>query len=253
MSEVKLRAENLSAGYGRRPVVEDFSCAFRPGEITVLLGRNGCGKSTVLRALGGLLPPLAGRVLLDGREIGAYRPARRAQLLAALPQGRDVPDITAGRLVLHGRFPYLAYPRRYGPAEQARAEEALRRVGIPELADQPLKRLSGGQRQKVYLALLLCQDSPVMLLDEPTTYLDIGCQLETWQLCRELAAQGRTVVAVSHDIGQSLRYGHRVLLVEGGRLLLDACPGEAAASGALERAFGVRVRRVDNDYLVVAP
>ena len=119
--------------------------------------------------------------------------------------------------------------------EQALAEAALARVGIPELADRPLKRLSGGQRQKVYLAMLLCQDSPVMLLDEPTTYLDIGCQLETWQLCRDLAAQGRTVVAVSHDIGQSLRYGHRVLLVEQGRLRMDAGPQEAAASGELER------------------
>ena len=185
--------------------------------------------------------------------MAAYRPARRAQLLATLPQGRDVPDITARRLVLHGRFPYLAYPRRYGPAEQALAEAALARVGIPELADRPLKRLSGGQRQKVYLAMLLCQDSPVMLLDEPTTYLDIGCQLETWQLCRDLAAQGRTVVAVSHDIGQSLRYGHRVLLVEQGRLRMDAGPQEAAASGELERVFGVRIRPVDEDYLIIAP
>ena len=232
MSDVMLQAEHPWAGYGRRVVVEDFSCAFRPGEVTVLLGRNGCGKSTLLRALGGLLPALKGRVFLDGR---------------------DVPDITARRLVLHGRFPYLAYPRRYGPAEQALAEAALARVGIPELADRPLKRLSGGQRQKVYLAMLLCQDSPVMLLDEPTTYLDIGCQLETWQLCRDLVAQGRTVVAVSHDIGQSLRYGHRVLLVEQGRLRMNAGPQEAAASGELERVFGVRIRPVDEDYLIIAP
>ena len=239
MSDVMLQAEHL--------------CAFRPGEVTVLLGRNGCGKSTLLRALGGLLPALKGRVFLDGQDMAAYRPARRAQLLATLPQGRDVPDITARRLVLHGRFPYLAYPRRYGPAEQALAEAALARVGIPDLADRPLKRLSGGQRQKVYLAMLLCQDSPVMLLDEPTTYLDIGCQLETWQLCRDLAAQGRTVVAVSHDIGQSLRYGHRVLLVEQGRLRMDAGPQEAAASGELERVFGVRIRPVDEDYLIIAP
>ena len=237
MSDVMLQAEHLWAGYGHRVVVEDFSCAFRPGEVTVLLGRNGCGKST----------------FLDGQDMAAYRPARRAQLLATLPQGRDVPDITARRLVLHGRFPYLAYPRRYGPAEQALAEAALARVGIPDLADRPLKRLSGGQRQKVYLAMLLCQDSPVMLLDEPTTYLDIGCQLETWQLCRDLAAQGRTVVAVSHDIGQSLRYGHRVLLVEQGRLRMDAGPQEAAASGELERVFGVRIRPVDEDYLIIAP
>ena len=253
MSDARLQAEHLCAGYGRRVVVEDFSCAFRPGEVTVLLGRNGCGKSTLLRALGGLLPALKGRVLLDGQDMAAYRPARRAQLLATLPQGRDVPDITARRLVLHGRFPYLAYPRRYGPAEQALAEAALARVGIPDLADRPLKRLSGGQRQKVYLAMLLCQDSPVMLLDEPTTYLDIGCQLETWQLCRDLAAQSRTVVAVSHDIGQSLRYGHRVLLVEQGRLRMDAGPQEAAASGELERVFGVRIRPVDEDYLIIAP
>ena len=244
MSDVMLQAKHLWAGYGRRVVVVDFSCAFRPGEVTVLLGRNGCGKSTLLRALGGLLPALKGRVFLDGQDMAAYRPARRAQLLATLPQGRDVPDITARRLVLHGRFPYLAYPRRYGPAEQALAEAALARVGIPELADRPLKRLSGGQRQKVYLAMLLCQDSPVMLLDEPTTYLDIGCQLETWQLCRELAA---------HDIGQSLRYGHRVLLVEQGRLRMDAGPQEAAASGELERVFGVRIRPVDEDYLIIAP
>lgn len=253
MREVTLRAEGLCVGYGRRRVVEGVTCAFRPGQVTVLLGRNGCGKSTLLRTLGGILPPQAGRVLLDGQPLSAYAPTQRARLLATLPQGRDVPDITARRLTLHGRFPYLAYPRRYGPAEQALAEGALKRVGMLEAADQPLKRLSGGQRQKVYLAMLLCQDSPVMLLDEPTTYLDVGCQLETWQLCRELAQQGRTVVAVSHDIGQSLRYGHRVLLVEQGRLILDAAPEAAAASGTLERVFGVRLKRVEEDFLVIAP
>ena len=115
MSDARLQAEHLWVGYGHRVVVEDFSCAFRPGEVTVLLGRNGCGKSTLLRTLGGLLPALKGRVFLDGQDMAAYRPARRAQLLATLPQGRDVPDITARRLVLHGRFPYLAYPRRSRP------------------------------------------------------------------------------------------------------------------------------------------
>lgn len=247
MSDARLQAEHLWAGYGRRVVVEDFSCAFRPGEVTVLLGRNGCGKSTLLRALGGLLPALKGRVFLDGQDMAAYRPARRAQLLATLPQGRDVPDITARRLVLHGRFPYLAYPRRYGPAEQALAEAALARVGIPELADRPLKRLSGGQRQKVYLAMLLCQDSPVMLLDEPTTYLDIGQKYEMLELIAQVNAMGKTVVMVLHDLPLAFSYSHQVVVLEKGRLAAQGPADQVFASGVPARVFGVKSQALEVD------
>lgn len=247
MSDARLQAEHLWAGYGHRVVVEDFSCAFRPGEVTVLLGRNGCGKSTLLRALGGLLPALKGRVFLDGQDMAAYRPARRAQLLATLPQGRDVPDITARRLVLHGRFPYLAYPRRYGPAEQALAEAALARVGIPELADRPLKRLSGGQRKKVYLAMLLCQDSPVMLLDEPTTYLDIGQKYEMLELIAQVNAMGKTVVMVLHDLPLAFSYSHQVVVLEKGRLAAQGPADQVFASGVPARVFGVKSQALEVD------
>lgn len=247
MSDARLQAEHLWAGYGHRVVVEDFSCAFRPGEVTVLLGRNGCGKSTLLRALGGLLPALKGRVFLDGQDMAAYRPARRAQLLATLPQGRDVPDITARRLVLHGRFPYLAYPRRYGPAEQALAEAALARVGIPALADRPLKRLSGGQRQKVYLAMLLCQDSPVMLLDEPTTYLDIGQKYEMLELIAQVNAMGKTVVMVLHDLPLAFSYSHQVVVLEKGRLAALGPADQVFASGVPARVFGVKSQALEVD------
>lgn len=252
--DAALRGEAVSVGYGDRVIIEPMDVAVPAGEITSIIGPNGCGKSTLLKALSRTMPLHGGAVYLNGTAIATMPTAEVARQMALLPQSPQAPaGLTVGELVALGRYPHQRGFGRPTDDDRRIIDWALSITHLDGLAERPIDALSGGQRQRAWIAMALAQDTGLILLDEPTTYLDIGCQLETWQLCRDLAAQGRTVVAVSHDIGQSLRYGHRVLLVEQGRLRMDAGPQEAAASGELERVFGVRIRPVDEDYLIIAP
>lgn len=236
---------HITAGYGGPPVLRDVSLVFEPGKVTVLAGPNGCGKSTLLRVAARLMAPERGEVRIEGQDVSRLSAKQFARLAALLPQSRPLPGITAGSLVLHGRFPYLGYPRRYGPADRAAARSAMERAGVLELAERNVARLSGGQRQKVYLAMALAQDTPVLLLDEPTTFLDIGCQLELARLMRETAAEGKAVVMVLHDLNLALGCAHRVAVMEEGRLRAWGTPAEIYAGGALEQVFGVKVHRTE--------
>lgn len=240
-----IQLRNLRAGYPGRPVLERIDLDFRPGEVLALLGPNGCGKSTLLRTANGLLPKTGGAVLVDGAPLEGLTPKELARKTAYLPQARAVPNITAGRMVLHGRFPYLSYPRRYRPEDYQMVQKALSWVGAGELAGRPLRELSGGQRQKVYLAMALAQDTETVLMDEPTTYLDVGCQLEVMALSRRLAEEGRAVVMVLHDLCLAMRWAHRVALLSGGRLRQVGAPEEVWAGGALEQVMGAALGRVE--------
>ena len=240
-----IELKNLYAGYPGRPVLEDVTLDFRPGEVLAILGPNGCGKSTLLRASNGLLPKTGGEVLLDGRPIEGLSAKEIAQKVAYLPQSRAVPSITAGRMVLHGRFPYLSYPRRYSQKDREMVRKALAWVGASELVSRSLLQLSGGQRQKVYLAMALAQDTETILMDEPTTYLDVGCQLEVMALARRLAEEGRAVVMVLHDLCLALRYAHRAALLCEGRVRQIGTPEELFESRALEEVMGAALGRVE--------
>ena len=234
-----LEAKNLSAGYPGRAVLAGVSLAARPGRVLALLGPNGCGKSTLLRTMAGLLPPLGGEVLLDGRR--HYSPRQAAQLVAYLPQSRTAPNITVRRLVLHGRFPYLSYPRRYGREDYEAVDRALAAADALDLADRPLPELSGGQRQKAYLAMALAQETEAILMDEPTTFLDIRHQLEVLALVRRLAEEGRGVVLALHDLCLALTAADDVAVLGEGRLLALGGPEAVYQSKVLERVMGVRL------------
>ena len=236
-----LEARNLSAGYPGRAVLAGVSLAVRPGRVLALLGPNGCGKSTLLRTMAGLLPPLGGEVLLDGRR--DYSPRQAAQRVAYLPQSRTAPNITVRRLVLHGRFPYLSYPRRYGREDYAAVDRALAAADALDLADRPLPELSGGQRQKAYLAMALAQETEAILMDEPTTFLDIRHQLEVLALVRRLAEEGRGVVLALHDLCLALTAADDVAVLGEGRLLALGGPEAIYQSKVLERVMGVRLDR----------
>lgn len=241
-----IELRNLSAGYRGVPVIRDVSLSFVPGEILVLAGPNGCGKSTLLRTAIGLQPKSGGRVLLDGHDIETLSPRQVAQKAAFMAQSRNVPHITAGRMVLHGRFPYLTYPRRYGNQDRMLALRALEQAGALDLKDRLLEELSGGQRQKVYLAMTLAQDTQTVLMDEPTTYLDIRHQIEVMSLARRLAAAGKAVVVVLHDLCLAMRTADRIALLSGG--LLDCgTPEEILRNGKLETVFGVALGCVQTD------
>ena len=233
---------NLRAGYGGREILHGVTLTAAPGEVLALVGPNGCGKSTFLKALVGIVPP-EGEVRSDGKPVGELPGNALARHLSYLPQGKSVPDITAGRLVLHGRFPYLRYPRRYGPEDIAIAREAMEKLDIASLWDTPAAALSGGMRQKVYIAMALAQGTGNLLLDEPTTYLDIAHQLRLLALTRELAREGKTVTMVLHDLPQALEYSDRLAVMKDGQLLDVGTPEEIFTRGSLEAAFGVKLSR----------
>lgn len=237
-----LEVRNFSAGYGKNHVISPINAQFSPGIVTVLLGPNGCGKSTLLKALCGILPA-RGDLLWDGASLLALPQRQRAKVVSYLAQSRPVPDITALRLVLHGRFPYLTFPRRYRQEDLEAARAAMAQMGIADLADIPLSQLSGGQRQKVYIAMVLAQDTPVVLLDEPTSFLDISTQLQTMDQARLLAEQGKTVLVVLHDISRAMACGQQLLVMNRGQILATGTPEEIFASGALEQAFAIRLCR----------
>lgn len=231
-----LKLQHLSAGYGEKTILYDISITFPVGTVTAVVGPNGCGKSTLLKSIAGLIPPASGEIL-------AQEP--RARHIAYLPQSRRLPEMTAGRLVLHGRFPWLGWPRQYREEDRTIANRAMERLGVAEFADTPLSELSGGTRQKCYLAMALAQDAPTILLDEPTSYLDIAHQLSLLELCRELAAEGRAVVLVLHDLPLALQYADRVAVMDDGRLLTLASPEEIMSTDILQKTFGVQIFKVE--------
>lgn len=239
-----LAFSHVTAGYGGPPVLQDVCLRLAPRRVTTLVGPNGCGKSTLLRAAARQLPLSQGGITLDGQPIGDFSPKAYARRVALLPQARDVPAITVRQLALHGRFPYLGFPRTPSKADHAAVDAALEAAGVAGLRDADLRQLSGGQRQKAYLAMALSQDAELLLLDEPTTFLDIQHQLELLALIAGLSGQGKTVLMVLHDLDQALRVSDEVAVLQDGRLAFHGAPEAAYTAGILQEVFQVGVRRV---------
>ena len=231
-----LELRNVTAGYGEKLILHDISLDFPPGTVTAILGPNGSGKSTLLKAAAGLLPIASGAVVAE---------EPRARHVAYLPQTRRVPEMTVRQLVLQGRYPWLGWPRRYGEKDHELARRAMERLGVAGLADRPLAELSGGTRQKCYLAMTLAQDTEGLLLDEPTSFLDPAHQLRLMALCRSVAAGGKAVAVVLHDLPLALRFADRVAVVDAGRLLMVDSPAGLLKSGLLEKTFAVKILGVD--------
>lgn len=238
MSADLLQVEGLCCGYGKTDVLRAVDFSLSQNGFVAVVGKNGCGKSTLLRALDGRIP-YRGHVRVMGQEVRDCPPKTLAQKVAVLPQVRDVPHISARQLVEHGRFPYLGFPRVLRACDRAAADEAMRLTGVEAFARTDVSKLSGGERQRVYLAMCLCQSTPVLLLDEPTTYLDVRDADRMLKLLKSLSAD-RLVIAVLHDLDAALRTADRVLLMDGGTVAAIGTPQEVYASGAIERAYGVR-------------
>ncbi len=242
MNDSPLYGEQLTLRYGARQVTEALDVHIPAGKVTVIVGPNACGKSTLLRALARLLAPQAGRVLLEGRDIRGYSPREVARRLGLLPQSPLAPPgICVADLVARGRFPHQTLLRQWSPQDERMVRQAMRQTGVEDLAEQTVESLSGGQRQRAWLAMVIAQDTPLLLLDEPTTFLDIAHQYELLELCRRLNREhGRTVVMVLHDLNQAARYADHVIAMKAGAILAAGEPGQVITPELVAAVFGLR-------------
>jgi iron complex transport system ATP-binding protein len=229
-----IEVKGLFASYDGAEVLHGVDAAFPKGRVSVLCGPNGCGKSTTVKALLRLVPETRGEIMLDGRPLSDYSQRELAQRVAYVPQSRNVPDITVYRLVMHGRFPYLNYPRRYRKEDHAHVHAALHQMALEGLSQRKLESLSGGQRQKAYMAMALAQDTDVIVLDEPTNFLDIRNQYELLANVRTLSGMGKTVIMILHDFELILHCADHVVLLGDGRV---RAAGSARANSAPKRFF----------------
>ena len=239
-----LELNSISAGYGKRTVIDGVSASFEKGRLTSIIGVNGCGKSTLLKAVLGILPLLHGEIRIDGDDLQKISRNEIARRIAYLSQGKNTPDMTAEQMVLHGRFPYLAYPRRYSRLDKEIARKAMQAVGIAEFSDNPLCTLSGGMKQNAYIAMALAQDTDYILLDEPTTYLDISHQIELMNLLRKLADNGKGIVMVIHDLPMAFNFSDEILVIENGRSRVQTEPIELCGDSVIKEVFNVEIERL---------
>lgn len=237
-----LTTRNLVLGYGATPVISGLDLAVPAGQFTVLAGPNGSGKSTLLRALAGVSVPSAGAILLDGRPLAAMTPRERARRIAFLPQAPLAPEGMRLRdLVRMGRHPHRGALSRWSRADELACEAALHHTRTEGLRDQPLDRLSGGQRQRGWIAMTLAQQSPILLLDEPTAFLDLQHQQEVLELIADLVAAGSTVVAVLHDLIQAARHADHLILLADGAVAAAGPPTAVLQPATIARVFGLDV------------
>jgi iron complex transport system ATP-binding protein len=235
-----LRAEGVTLSYNKVAAVEGLELGIRAGSFTVLIGPNACGKSTALKGLARLLTPASGRVLLDGRDIARRKTREIARELALLPQAPlTPPSVTVADLVSRGRAPYQSLLRQYSREDERAVTAAMVATGVEDLADRSVDELSGGQRQRVWIAVALAQETEVLLLDEPTTYLDLAHQIEVLDLCARLHAQGRTLVVVLHDLNMAARYATELIAFKAGRVVAHGTPHEVVTPGIVREVFGL--------------
>ncbi|MHA4816961.1 ABC transporter ATP-binding protein [Streptomyces aculeolatus] len=244
----RLAAADATLAYDSRVVAEHLSVAVPDSSFTVVVGPNACGKSTLLRALARMLKPRTGAVLLDGESIGTLPARKVARTLGLLPQSSVAPDgITVGDLVARGRYPHQGLLRQWSREDERVVQESMAATGVGELADRYVDELSGGQRQRVWIAMALAQQTPLLLLDEPTTYLDIQHQIDVLDLCAELhETQGRTLVAVLHDLNHAARYATHLIAMRDGQVVAEGAPGDIVDAELVERVFGLKCQVIDD-------
>ncbi len=237
-SGARLEAEAVTLGYAQRRISEDLTVRIPDGSFTVIVGPNACGKSTLLRGLSNLLKPSEGRILLDGKKIASYPSKQLARELGLLPQSSIAPSgITVADLVARGRYPYQNLVRQWSTADSTAVAEALAATNTTSLSTRLVEELSGGQRQRVWVAMALAQQTSVLLLDEPTTFLDIAHQIELLELFRALNQDGRTLVAVLHDLNHAARYATHIIAMKDGQVMAEGHPREIITAELVQRVF----------------
>ncbi len=243
----RLEARGVTVGYGDRTVIDDLDVAIPSGLVTTIIGPNGCGKSTLLRTLSRLLKPAKGAVVLDGDDIARLRTRDVAKKLGLLPQAPVAPDgLTVADLVARGRHPHQSWLRQWSSDDADVVERALVMTGVTDLADRPVDELSGGQRQRVWISMTLAQGTDLLLLDEPTTYLDLAHAIDVLDLVNDLHTSGCTVVMVLHDLNLATRYSDNLVVMREGAILAQGHPCDVITAELLNDAFGLRAQVIDD-------
>ncbi|MGW1813660.1 ABC transporter ATP-binding protein [Streptomyces sp. NPDC002125] len=243
----RLAARGVTVGYGGRTVIDGLDVVIPSGLITTIIGPNGCGKSTLLRTLTRLLKPTDGSVVLDGQDIATLRTREVAKKLGLLPQAPVAPEgLTVADLVARGRHPHQSWLRQWSSDDASVVERALAMTGVSELAGRPVDSLSGGQRQRVWISMTLAQGTDLLLLDEPTTYLDLAHAVDVLDLVDDLHESGRTVVMVLHDLNLATRYSDNLVVMRAGEILAQGHPCDVITAELLDEAFGLRAKVIDD-------
>jgi ABC-type cobalamin/Fe3+-siderophores transport system ATPase subunit len=243
-----LVAQRLDLAYDHRQIVTGLDVDISDGKFTIIVGPNACGKSTLLRALARLLPPASGSVLLDGSNIANMKTKKIAQRLGLLPQSSIAPEgITVGELVARGRHPHQSFLRQWTDADEAAVLSALRATNTEDLSSRQVDELSGGQRQRVWVAMVLAQETSLLLLDEPTTFLDVAFQIELLDLFSQLNHEyGHTLVAVLHDLNQACRYADEIIAMKDGAIVAQGAPEEIVTAELVDEVFGIGCTVIDD-------
>ncbi|MFV0532217.1 MAG: ABC transporter ATP-binding protein [Cumulibacter sp.] len=241
--DARIVANGISIGYGDRIISDEIDVAIPTGELTVIIGPNACGKSTLLRGLARMVPVRSGTVELDGKAIGSYPAKEVARRLGVLPQSPVAPDgIAVDELVARGRYPHQGLLRQWTPRDDDAVDAALARANVTELAERTVSELSGGQRQRVWIAMALAQQTPILFLDEPTTFLDISHQVEVLDLARGLQREGYTVVIVLHELNLAFRYASNLIVMKEGRIVAEGAVADVVTPELIEGVYGLPCR-----------
>jgi len=238
-----ISVKNLSVSYGTRNIIKDLTLSIPKGKVTALIGPNGCGKSTLLKSLSRIIATDSGQITLADKPLSSFKDKALAQELSLLPQMLVTPEgITVQRLVEYGRSPYLSHWGRLGDEDKQIVAQAMQETAIEDLADQPVESLSGGQRQRAWIAMILAQDTQIVMLDEPTTYLDLSHQIELMKLIRDMHKKGKTIVVVLHDLNQACRYCDHLVVLKEGELIKQGSPADIFTEELLSDVFSLKAK-----------
>ena len=239
-----IKLNNVTAGYNKVEIIKNINIGFDEGSITSIVGKNGCGKTTLLKTASNLLIPFRGNVTIGLKDISNISNKELAKKVSFLPQLRTVPNISVFNLVMHGRYPYLGFSRTPQKYDKEIVREAIENMRLNKYIDKNIQELSGGQRQKVYIAMVLAQNTDIIFLDEPTTYLDINHQLEILEILKKLKQMGKTIIMVLHDLGNALSYSDKICLMENGEVAIYDTPQAIFESKAIDRIFKINSAQV---------
>ncbi len=242
-----IEAQNINFSYGKNEILKNISLKFEKGKLYAVIGPNGCGKTTLIKLLSRINSCKGGKLSIDGQEYQYVKRKKFSQKVAFLPQGRNVPNMTVYDLVSCGRFPYLTLTRRLSTEDEKNINSALMATNTKDFAEKSLKKLSGGERQRVYIAMLLAQTSSYLLLDEPTTYLDISAKFDVMNLLCDIKNNGKCVIAVIHDIDLALKYADEIILMKDGSIVSKTIPSKIVQNGIIESVFGIKCGSIDID------